>query len=450
MKKKLWQKEKEIIEAVKNNKEVVVRSCNASGKTFTSARIVHWWLWTRYPSIVLTTAPTWRQVKEILWREIHTAGKEFYPSDRFLETKINLDSNWFALGLSTDRVDQFQGFHSENLLVIVDEASGVNEEIYQAIDGLKPNKLLLIGNPLRNTGRFAESFKNRLSYKIHISAFDTPNLVASGYDSFEKFREDYQKGIDFSQKNRIVINGLITLEDVVLFAKRYGIDSDVFRVRVLGEFPKRETESWISLEEIEGAMNREVIVENWEEKVMGVDTARFGNDRTVLQVRHGKKFTKKIVLRNKDAEEIVGQIINLAKEEKIRVENIKVDIIGVNGLAVVKLLKQQGFLVTEVNFAEKASDSRFANLRAECFFKLKEDLKTGQLPKDEDYWELANIKYKYNIRGQIQIESKEEMKMRGLESPDVADACALTYAPVKKFSSIPTQSGGIDVFYNQF
>src|SRR3990167_5954682 len=153
----LWEKQKEILEAVRDNHEVAVRSCHASCKSYVAGRIVHWWLNAYTDSVVITTAPTFRQVKEVLWREIKgsVAGKKIYPQKAMLDTSINISPQWFALGLSTDKPDQFQGFHSPHLMVLVDEASGINPEIEEAIDGLTPEKIVRIGQPLTNAGRFA-------------------------------------------------------------------------------------------------------------------------------------------------------------------------------------------------------------------------------------------------------------------------------------------------------
>jgi len=328
LKRTLWEKEKEIILAVRDNKEVSVRSCNASGKTYTASGIVHQWLLGYENSVVITTAPTGRQVREVLWREIRGAvsGKKLYRLDQVLETKINIDDEWFALGLSTDEPDQFQGFHSPHLLVIVDEASGVNNLIFEAIDGLEPERTLLIGNPLNSDGRFADSFKDPQVKKIHISAFDTPNVTAGN----------------------VVVPGLITVEDVEKFKQRYGEDSDVYRVRVLGQFPKTGVESFISIDEVSKAIERDVdVLPQWEKK-LGVDVARFGDDRTILTVRQMEKIIRKEIIGNSDLMQVVGRILAIRKEEHILSENIFVDVIGV-GAGVVDRLKEQGFDVNEVN-----------------------------------------------------------------------------------------------------
>ena len=309
LKTELWEKEKEILQALKDYKEVSVKSCHASGKTFTAAIAVHWWL-AKEDSIVITTAPTFRQVKEILWREIRSAviGKGIYPEATILDTQINLRDKWFALGLSTDRPDQFQGFHSANLLVVVDEASGVTQEIYEAIDGLSPTKILLIGNPLKNEGRFADSFKNTLVHKITISAFDTPNV----------------------KEGRSVIPGLITSGDVERMKSYYGEDSDVYRVRILGEFPLADVDSLISVDDIAKAIQRQVDVKKQWEKKMGVDVARFGDDRSAIVIRQMEKVLRKEVFSSLDTMQITGNVLRIAKEEGIQAQNINIDVIYIS------------------------------------------------------------------------------------------------------------------------
>lgn len=423
----LWEKEKEILLAIRDHPEVAVKSCHASGKTFTASRVVHWWLCGEPDSIVITTAPTFRQVKEILWREIRSAviGKAIYPSDAILDTQINLGEKWFALGLSTDRPDQFQGFHSKRLLVIGDEASGITQEIYEATDGLAATKYLWIGNPLKNEGRFADNFKNPKVKKITISAFDTPNI----------------------REGRTVIPGLIAPQDVERMKSYYGENSDIYRVRILGEFPLADVDSLISVDDVYKAIQRESRVEPHWEKKMGVDVARFGDDRTVIVIRQMEKVLRKEVFVSLDTMQITGHVLRIMQEEKIRPDNIMVDVIGI-GAGVVDRLNEQGFRVHGINVGEKAEDSEhYLNLRAELYAgKLKEWIKTADILQDDDFYELANVKYKFNSRGQLQLESKDDMKKRGLASPDVADALMLTFAS-RGAIFIPQQSQPLAPYY---
>jgi hypothetical protein len=376
--------------------------------------------------VVITTAPTFRQVKEILWREIRAvAGKKpLYPKSAVLDTQISLSEKHFALGLSSDKSEQFQGFHSPHLLVIVDEASGVPEEIFQAIDGLAPEKILLIGNPTQNSGRFADSFRQERVKKIHISAYDVPNVIES----------------------KVVIAGLITNNDIERIRDNYGGDSDVFRVRVQGDFPMADSHSLIGMDEVTGALEREVkVFPQWEKK-LGVDVARYGDDRGVILVRHHEKVIRKEYVTKRDLMHMCGEVLRIAKEEHIQAHNIYVDVIGV-GAGVVDRLREQGWQVNEVNVANKAKDDEhYMNLRAELYGRLKEWLKTGSLP-DDSFYELANIQYKFTSKGQLQLESKEDMKKRGLSSPDVSDALALTFAHASMAFTMPKQSAPLEGFY---
>lgn len=424
----LWEKEKEILNSVRDNAVTAVRSCHASGKSYTSARVVVWWL-TAFPdSVVITTAPTFRQVKEILWREIHSAIKDkgVFPPEVVLDTQINISPAWFALGLSSDKSDQFQGFHSPHLLAVVDEASGVSNEIFEAVDGLVPERVLLLGNPLSNQGRFADSFKMPNVSKIHISAFDTPNV-----------KEGVRR-----------IAGLITMQDVDKIRTYYGEDSDVYRVRILGEFPKQDADSLISVDDVSKAMERDVPVLPYWEKKMGVDPARFGDDRTVIVVRQMEKVIRKEVFVSLDTMAITGHVLNIAKEERVLSQNINVDEIGI-GAGIVDRLREQGWRVQGVNVGEKAKDDEhYANLRAELYDAgIKPWLKTGSIPKDDDFYELASIRYKFNSQGQMLLEKKEDMKKRGMKSPDVADALALTFSVSDTMFSMPEQSAPIEGYF---
>ena len=182
-----WGKQRDILSAIAHNRKVAVRSCNGAGKTFTAAVAVLWWLMSYDNAIVITTAPSERQVKELLWREI----RQLYMPRRdtiggkLTRTRLDFASNRYAYGFSTNTEDRFQGFHSGNILVIVDEASGVDEFIYYAISGILTTqnaKLLLIGNPHGLAGTFYDAFhKNRKGYHtVHISAFDTPAFTEAG------------------------------------------------------------------------------------------------------------------------------------------------------------------------------------------------------------------------------------------------------------------------------
>lgn len=327
-----------------------------------------------------------------------------------LNTRWDIDLDWFAIGLSTDQPENFQGFHAPYIMVIVDEASGVDEDIMEAVDGVLAGGnaiLVMLGNPTRTSGRFARSFKDPNVIKLHISGLDTPNV----------------------QAGRNIIPGLMSFDFPERMAREYGKDSDLYRIKVLGEFPKSETDTLVSVDDIESAQRRELGDVSKLTKKMGVDVARFGDDDSVLIIRQGGKVIRRIAVHGQDTAEIAGLVMRTAKEELIEASDINIDAIGV-GAGVVDYCHDKEFYVNGINVAEAATDSEtYINKRAEGSWEMRKAFKNGeiQLPiNDDNYLEIANIKYKFPS-GKIQIESKEDMKKRGLKSPDTADALMLTY-----------------------
>jgi len=161
----LWSKQVEVLEALRDGPRVTVRACHGVGKTFVAASAALWFLYTRKPSVVLTTAPTGRQVRQVLWRQLralHRRARYSLGGELHL-TRLELGDEWFGLGLATDEPDRFQGFHSESILLIVDEAAGVREEIFDAVEGVLTTegaKTLLIGNPTSQSGYFYRSHRS--------------------------------------------------------------------------------------------------------------------------------------------------------------------------------------------------------------------------------------------------------------------------------------------------
>jgi phage terminase large subunit len=181
----LWSRQVEILEAIRDHPQVTVRSGHGVGKTFVAACAALWWLYSFRPSLVLTTAPTARQVESLLWGEIRRLkGRARRPlPGRCLTTRLVVSEDQEGLGLSTNEPERFAGWHREHLLAIVDEASGVDEAIYETLMGVltgRHNHLLLIGNPTQPTGTFYVSHRREGWRKIKVSALDTPNFEGPG------------------------------------------------------------------------------------------------------------------------------------------------------------------------------------------------------------------------------------------------------------------------------
>lgn len=413
----LWAKERELLHSVKDHRKTTVRSNNSSGKTYTIARIALWFLYAFPPAVVINTAPTHRQVENQYWREFRKAYKnaKINFGGKLLKTQFNLAEDWYAIGFSVgnnseDGMEKFQGWHGQNVLIIVDEASGVSKPIFEAIQGALAAggtvRLVYIGNPTRNTGDFAESFKDPSFNKIHISAYDIPNV----------------------QQKKVIIQGLATWDWVQDMIRKYGDDSDVVRVRVRGEFPKHEANTLISVDLVSNAINTDREKYGTDEYI-GLDPARYGGDRACFVYRKGNYAEVLEKIESSDTMVLAGKAIRWL--ERYPKAKLRIDIIGV-GAGVYDRLKEQPKVsarIEGVNVAKPATDTEhFINLRAEAWDDTREWLRDAVLEEDEDWYQLAQPKMKINSNGKLQLESKEEMRKRGVKSPDVADALVLTLA----------------------
>ena len=424
---KLWEKQKDVVRSVVTNRETSVKSCHATGKSFMASRIALWFLYNHAPSVVITTAPTDRQVRGILWKEITSAhSRARFPLGGDVITKqIKIASDWFAWGFTAPDYDpdRFQGFHSENMLVVVDEAAGVSPKIYEGIASIlagEHSRLLNIGNPTDETGDFGKSFKRSSTGRFTISAFDTPNLAEFGITV-----EDIEQN-KFKDK----ITGplprpyLITPQFVHDSFSRWGSSSPFWQSRILAEFPSSATDSLISWHLIERAQRTE---RRRGAVSIGVDVARFGSDETIVVVKDGNFSRVVESWQGLDTMQTTGKIKQLVDKFDPVVTNV--DVIGVGG-GVVDRLKEIGCHVDGVNVGEGAKEKdKFVNKRAELFWNLREAFERGEVALDDGDEELATqlseIKYKVTSKGKIQIESKDDMRRRGFSSPDRADALAL-------------------------
>ena len=309
-----WGKQRRILEALRDHDYVAVRSCNGSGKTYIAAHAVIWWLMCYDDAVVITTAPTERQVSELLWREIRAIHRDNAEliGGRITTTRLDLAERRFAFGFSTNVEERFQGFHQGHILFVVDEASGVEAKIFDAIEGSMTSrhaKMLLIGNPNSLSGVFYDAFHKERAYwkTIHISAFDTPGL---------------RNGGDNSTNNESVPDGLMTPHWVERVKKRWGEKSPRYQVRVLGEFPTKETDTLISLDLIEAAVARDAqdfpdLDIAGEPAVMGLDIARYGNDRSVACVRRGPAVVEMSVFPSADTMATTGFALDFARKHNV-------------------------------------------------------------------------------------------------------------------------------------
>jgi phage terminase large subunit len=341
----------------------------------------------------------------------------------------------------------------------LDEAAGVKEDIFEAIEGVLTSahcRLLLLGNPTLIGGTFYRSHREPGWKTFHIAAWDTPNFTAFGIteDDLETgaWKEKVSKNSDGSYN--WPMPWLITPAWAEDKLRRWGKNHPAYQARVVGSFPTQGENNVIPLAWIEAAMER------WEESDgqgstdLGVDVARYGQDLSVIAPRQGSKVGLLQVFSGKDTQEIAGEA--LVTSRSIHARHIKVDVIGL-GAGVVDALKAAGAPVVAVNVAS-ASDvldddgnKVFANQRAELWWNLREALNPKNqdplaLPPDDDLLgDLAAPTYKINGKGAIQIEEKDETKKRLGRSPDRGDAVMLTFAPSYETTSwLPPAASIID------
>ena len=421
-----------MLSALPDNQRIAVKSGNGLGKGFCASVAVLWFLYTHDPAVVLSTAPTFRQVQHVLWRQIrqlHRRAKDTLGG-KLIATRWDLAEDRYAMGLSADTADEFQGFHSPNMFIVLDEAEAVSDEIYEAIEGVMTSaecRLLLIGNPTTVTGVFRRAFheESHLYYNVTISALDSPNVTAG----------------------KVQIPGLTTARWVKERKEIWGEDNPLYRARVLGEFPDLAEDALIRLSEIEAAGQREKpssgvepaadqsknasphpAPTEYEELVLAVDVARFGSDRSVILRRRGQRVEEIRTFQKLDTMQLTGWVA--AAIQEFQPDRVCIDEIGV-GAGVVDRLREQGYQVKGINVARWArQDKLFANLRAEGYWRLRELFATGtiSIPTDSRLMgELAALRYSYDSQGRIIMESKEAMRQRGQASPDVADALMLAF-----------------------
>lgn len=412
---------------------VAIKACHSSAKTYSCAEIVLWWTIVKR-GIAVTTAPTWTQVEKLLWGEIHKA----YESARFPlggiinQTELKISADCYAVGLSTNEGVRLQGFHG-NVLIVIDEAPGVRPDIFESIEGIRAGgdvRILMPGNPTIASGPFYAAFERERAMwtTFTIDAFDTPNLEGITIDDL--------RAIPFSDRLSSEHEAFLAVSPRPYLTTRrwvweklhtWGEQSPLWQSRVRGQFPSQSEDSLIALLWLErsGAIANEAPPSDMPASA-GLDVAGPGEDETVLTIRQGTYVHPPISWAHADPR---GEVINALRSWKI--EKVNVDSIGI-GYYMARHLEDNGYTVVDVNVGEAPSDrERYANLKAELYWGLRERFEQGDIhgiTDDVTISQLAGIRYRHNARGQVVIESKDEARKRGVTSPDRAESLMLAFA----------------------
>lgn len=417
------EQQRRLLEAVaRPGARVTVRSGHGTGKTTALAWLALWHPICFEDSRVPCTAPTGHQLQSVLWAEIakwHSRMPDWFRRQVTVQAdqvKVRgAEYSQFAVARTArkENPEALQGFHAENLMFIIDEASGVPDPIFQAAEGAlsTPNaRVVMTSNPTQTTGYFYDSHNRdrNLWVPLRFSCLDSP---------------------------------LVSPEYMERMATKYGEDHDIYRVRVLGEFPSASFQQLIPRELAEEATRRHLRKDEYDFAAIlfGLDVARYGDCKTVLAERQGLRAAIRRWWGKRDtmtvADQTAGEMV-VANPQSLLVDVAM-------GSGVIDRLRQVGWRnVIEVNFGWGSSNPRFANKRMEMWHGVKDWLEAGGVipPVDELVDDLCGPQYWFTPAGKMILEAKEDMRDRGLPSPDYGDALALTFA-VPTPSIIPVASG---------
>ena len=407
-----WQAK--VLKAIRDGeRRISIRSGHGTGKTALMSWLVLWALLCHKDSKIPFGANSQDQLRDTVWPEFGKWAKHLpEPLQEQIEVqgervviKADPESAFCVRRTCTkENSEALAGFHANFLMFLIDEASGVPDIIFEVALGAlsTPGAIqIMTGNPTRNSGYFHDSHhKDRARWwTIRVNSEDVPR--ARGH-----------------------------IDDVI---KKYGKDSNEYRVRVLGEFPLADDDTMIPLELVEAATNRDVHPTRVK-PIWGVDVARFGDDRSVIIKRRGNVILEPpIVMQKRDTMVVAGHVVKEYEktDEVDRPHEICVDVIGI-GAGVVDRLDELGLPVRGVNVGESPSvKGQYMKLRDELWWAVREwfDARDVRIPDHQELIsELIVPTYKTLSVGKIQVERKDEVKKRVGRSPDLADALMLTFA----------------------
>jgi hypothetical protein len=418
------------MQALLDHRRVAARSCHGVGKSHIASRVAGWWLDVHEPgeAFVVTSAPTYAQVRAILWRYIRQMHKRVGLLGKVNQTEWLVDGELVAFGRKPADHDEaaFQGIHARRVLVILDEACGIPEQLWVAADALTTNdgcRILAIGNPDNPATHFKQVCEPGSGWHtIRISAFDSPNLSGE------------QVPADLAEL-------LISRNWVDEKAVEWGTDNPIYVSKVLGDFPSQDPFSVVRAEDVAACrLDREVPRTDAEllPVELGVDVGG-GGDLTVIRERRGPRGGREWTSSSDRPEELAPLVLHAIRESGAT--SVKIDAIGIGWGLCGELRNrfsrgEHTASIVEVNVAQKATDPvKYANLRAQIWWEV------GRLRSQDRAWDLSGMdnadrtlaellepRYELDTSGRIKVESKDDIRerLKG-RSPDHADALLLAF-----------------------
>lgn len=404
----------EVAAKLRGDPDVNVREATASGhgigKTTTVAWLCLWAMSTRAHLSGVVTANTMSQLSTKTWRELALWHKRLvnrhwfkWSATKFWHVKE--PETWFisAEPNTEHNSEAFAGRHAKYKIIIFDEASAIPDKIWEVTEGAMtdPRSMWFVfGNPTKNTGRFKDCFEH-----------DKGRWGTRHVDSRS-----------CKMTNKTELNEWI---------KAYGLDSDFVRIRILGLFPRAGAMQFISTEKVDKAMLSDAAYEAWclTPIVIGVDVARYGDDTSCIAIRQGRKLHEIRKFRELNTMQLAAQVV-VAMKDHGGAAAVFVDGVGV-GAGVVDRLQMLGHPVIEVNGGSVAYDDvLYFNKTAEMWGRMRDWINGCDLPANDGDLrrQLIGREYYFDDKERVRLERKADMKKRGLESPDSADALCHTFA----------------------
>ncbi len=414
--------------ALCQHNRIVVPSANNQGKSRFAALATHWFMQTRSPAKVITTGPSFSQVKDVLWSEIRgladsarypLAGRAL-PENPFWRMPKNDNRAYhgafgksFAKGISVRDLNAISGYHSPNLLVIIDEAAGVDDRIWIALQGLasgQDDKIFAIGNPFDPSGPFYDAWVSENWFGLSLSALNHPNVILD-----EK-----------------IFPGMSSRAWVEAMKIEWAERPWLYAARVLGEFPQQGTNSVIADSWVTAAMSPTAKVRKARESerpIVACDVADGGEAETVISVWWGNTLSCVKTVMASDPNATAGVLAKFGKALS-PTPIFVVDAVGV-GAGVAPRLRELGFRALAYKGSHSPKDEDlYRNQRAEDWWTLGEALREREVKFVQDRRlrsQLIAPQWKFDSAGRIQMETKEDMAKRGVPSPDRADSVVMAY-----------------------
>lgn len=410
---------------------LALKACKGPGKTTVLAWMILIFLLTRYESKVVATSISKENLADNLWSELAKwmqRSPEIQASFVWTKTRIQhkRNNNWFATARAWSKsanpqqqADTLAGFHADHMMFVCDESGGYPQAIMATAEAVlasgKECKIVQAGNPTHLEGPLyrACTVDRALWYVVTITG-DPDNPKRSPRIKIEWARQQIAT---------------------------YGRDNPWVKVNVLGEFPPASINALLGAEEVEAAMARDYQpqIYDFSQKRLGIDVARFGDDRTVIFPRQGLAAFKPVTMRNARTTDIAARVMRAREAWGSELQLI--DDTGHWGHGVIDQLIVAGCPVVPVVFNDKAISSRYANRRAEMWIEMSEAVKRGlwlpQVP--ELIGELITPTYTFT-NGKFLLEDKDQVKERLGRSPDLADALAITFALPDMPSGVSTRT----------